>query len=52
MIIKNITQSLYIDYSNGKITIEEVAEELHLSGHTNFIDIEYAKLEMEKEKNL
>lgn len=41
--IPSITQSLRADVDEGRITLYEAAEELHISGWTNYIDVEKTK---------
>lgn len=41
--IPTILESLKAQLEKGEITIEQAAEELHKSGFTNFIDVDYAK---------
>ena len=44
--IPSIHTSLKNDYDAGILTLQEVAEEFHKAGHTNFVDIDYAKRKM------
>ena len=45
--IPNIHRSLARDYYQGHITIEQVAADYHKCGHRNFIDVEYARKQMQ-----
>jgi hypothetical protein len=45
--VPNIHQSLKQRFQAGEITLEEVAREYHRSGHTNSVDLDYTKRQME-----
>ncbi len=40
--IPNIFESLKISYAQGKMTLEEVADDLYIANITPFIDLDYA----------
>lgn len=40
--VENVFSELKADYKSGKITINEVAENLFENGYTRFIDVDYA----------